>query len=158
MDQQAILDQLRPNYLPDPVSYWPLAIGWWFIIGCLFIAICIVILLTIRSYRKNRYRSVGLKKASLIFQQYNSHGQKRQFAHECNRLLKLVALKAFPRQDIAQLNGEEWLDFLYRSSGNPLFKSPEASALGSDRFKPDQELNVEQLHKLTKSWIKKHHA
>ncbi|WP_263080007.1 DUF4381 domain-containing protein [Endozoicomonas sp. Mp262] len=158
MDQTSLLDQLRPNLLPEPVSYWPPAMGWWLIAILLITGIAVAATFLVRHYRKNRYRRHGLRKVQAIYQSYLNHQQKRQFAHDCNRLLKAVALQAFPRQKTAQLNGQPWLDFLYESSGNGLFKQTAAAALGAERFKPDQEPDVELLHTLTKSWIKKHHA
>ncbi|MDP0588990.1 MAG: DUF4381 domain-containing protein [Candidatus Endonucleobacter bathymodioli] len=158
MDQQTFLEQLRPNQLPDAIGYWPPAAGWWFVAGSLMAIILLVLMVIVNHRRKNRYRRTGLKQAKRVFHNYTNHGNNRLFAHDCNRLLKKVALHIFPRQDIASLNGKEWLDFLYRSSGNEEFKSVTAEALGANRFKPDQEPDVTQLHPLTISWIKKHHA
>ena len=31
--QSQLLQQLRDVHVPDSVSWWPLAIGWWVIIG-----------------------------------------------------------------------------------------------------------------------------
>lgn len=158
MDPQAILDQLRPNLLPAPVSFWPPAPGWWLLAGLLLLALVVLTAVLTRHYRQNRYRRRGLKQAQRLYQDYLCHQQKKQFAHDCNRLLKAVALQAFPRQKTARLNGQPWLDFLYESSGNTLFRQSAAAALGADRFKPDQDPDVELLHTLTKSWIKHHHA
>ncbi|MDP0562221.1 MAG: DUF4381 domain-containing protein [Candidatus Endonucleobacter sp. (ex Gigantidas childressi)] len=158
MDQLTVLEQLRPNQLPDAVSYWPPAVGWWFVAGSLLAIILLVSIAVISYRRKNRYRRVGLKQAKLVLQKYANHGNNRLFSHDCNRLLKKVALQIFPCQDIASLNGKEWLDFLYESSGNEGFKTVAAEALGASRFKPDQEPDVTQLHPLIISWIKKHHA
>ena len=158
MDQQAILAQLRPNQLPEAIGYWPPAIGWWLLAGCLLTGILLTSYFTLRYRRKNRYRRQGLKLAQQLYKSYETHGNRRQYAHDCNRLLKKLALHAFPRQDIARLNGKDWLDFLYRSSGNTQFQQAAAAALGSGRFNPDQEPDVRQLYPLTISWIKKHHA
>ncbi len=155
---QSALEQLRPNHLPAPVSIWPLAPGWW-IVGGLTLAIIILATHFILSrWRKRRYRRQALSTLRRVVKAYEAHGNKKQFAHDCNRLLKKVALQAYPRQDIANLNGDQWLVFLSKSSGNAQFSHSEGAALGSDRFKPDYELNVDQLQTLTLSWIKKHHA
>ncbi|MDD7805364.1 MAG: DUF4381 domain-containing protein [Endozoicomonas sp. (ex Botrylloides leachii)] len=158
MDQQVILGQLRANHLPEAVGYWPLAIGWWVLAGCLLTFIILVFYFSLRYWRKNRYRYQGLKLAQKIYKSYEQHGNDRQYAHDCNRLLKKLALHVFIRQDIASLNGKDWLEFLYCSSGNEQFKQPAAAALGSSRFNPDEEPDVTQLHPLIISWIKKHHA
>ena len=158
MDPQSILANLRSNQLPEPVSIWPLAPGWWILASIILVGLLWITYTGIRSRIKNRYRREGLKIAGQILQHYETHGNRRQYAHDCNGLLKKVALHAFPRQEIASLVGAQWLDFLYQTSGNALFKQSPAYALGSIRFDPAQEPDVRQLYPLTKSWIKKHHA
>lgn len=158
MDQQAILAQLRPNILPDPVGYWPLAIGWWMLVVCILLGVLIILYFTVRYYRKTRYRRHGIKLAQQIHKNYETHNNKRQYAHDLNRLLKKLALHTFPTQDIASLNGKAWLKFLYTSSGNKQFIHTDAEALGCDRFNPNHEPNTTQLYRLTISWIKQHHA
>ena len=158
MDHQAILAQLRPNHLPEAISYWPLAIGWWLLLASTISIISVMTYLFIIKRQKNKYRRLGLQLAKKIHKKFIEHGNKRQFAHDSNRLLKKVALQAFPRQNIANLNGKEWLDFLYQSSGNKQFKTMGAAAFGSSRFKPHQDPDVTQINPLTISWIKKHNA
>ena len=120
--------------------------------------IILVTYIIVTRWRKSRYRRQALSALNKVVKAYETHGNKRQYAHDCNRLLKKVALVAYPRQDIASLNGHQWQAFLAESSGNALFSETAGSALGSDRFKPDHELNVDQLQTLTISWIKHHHA
>ena len=158
MDMQSALEQLRPNHLPTPVGIWPLAPGWWVVGGVTLAVILLIAYIIISRRRKRRYRRQALSALHKVVKAYKTHGNKRQYAHDCNRLLKKVALVAYPRQDIASLNGHQWQAFLAASSGNTLFSEAEGAALGSDRFKPDHELNVDQLQTLTISWIKHHHA
>ncbi|WP_330924604.1 DUF4381 domain-containing protein [Candidatus Sororendozoicomonas aggregata] len=158
MDIQSALEQLRPNHLPAPVSIWPLAPGWWIVGGLSLVIIMLAMRFILSRWHKRRYRRRALSTLRKVVKAYEANGNKRQFAHDCNRLLKKVALQAYPRQNIASLNGDQWLVFLSQSSENPQFSDSAAAALGSDRFKPDHELNVDQLHTLTLSWIKKHHA
>lgn len=150
------LDQLQPNHLPDPIGFWPPAIGWWIIT---VIAITFLALLTIQAHRrwkKNRYRSVALKQASEAFAKYQEHQSSHRFAHDCNELLKKVALRAFPKNDVAGLNGTLWSQFLAETGNTTEFLNH--SAFNNDRYNPNASMPTEELYELTRRWIKKHHA
>ncbi|WP_062270002.1 DUF4381 domain-containing protein [Endozoicomonas arenosclerae] len=158
------LDQLRPNHLPDPVSYWPLAPGWWISAILIITAVTLITLFVIRYIRRNRYRRQAKHQANEIFSAFQKHQNALQFANDCNRLLKQTALHAYPAEQVAPLYGNSWLDFLARKSGIKEFSGKSGQALGENRFKPmpiakeQQEVDVDHLHKLTVSWIRKHHA
>ncbi|WP_051786232.1 DUF4381 domain-containing protein [Endozoicomonas numazuensis] len=158
------LDQLRPNHLPDPVSFWPPAPGWWLSAVLVIAVITLITVLLIRYIRRNRYRRQARQQANILFNAFQKHQNPLQFANDCNRLLKKTALHAYPAEQVAPLYGNAWLDFLSRKSGITAFSAKPGQALGDTRFKPTpkvkdkQEVDVDQLHKLTVSWIRKHHA
>ncbi|WP_252176258.1 DUF4381 domain-containing protein [Endozoicomonas sp. 4G] len=182
------LDQLRPNHLPDPVSFWPPAPGWWLSAVLVIVVITLTTWLVTRSIRRNRYRRQARKQAHIIFSAYRNHQNSLQFANDCNRLLKQTALHAYPAEQVAPLHGDRWLDFLSRKSGIRAFNEQPGEALGDTRFqkvptakempmaqkmpmakempiaqempteKKSPEVDVNQLHKLTVRWIRKHHA
>lgn len=107
------LAQLRDIHLPGAVSFWPLAPGWWLLLGML-LAIGVAIAL----YRRARRRS--LKRAALrelegIEQSYRSNGDIGRLALELATLLRRVAVVRFPRRDVASLHGPGWSQFLLRT-------------------------------------------
>ncbi|WP_257291928.1 DUF4381 domain-containing protein [Endozoicomonas sp. ONNA1] len=170
------LDQLRPNHLPDPVSLWPLAPGWWLSAFLIIVIVTLMTLFVVRYIRRNRYRRLACKQAHFIFSAYQKHNNAFQFANDCNRLLKQTALHAYPAEQVARLHGDPWLEFLSQKSGIPAFNGNPGQALGDARFqkmsvskemptvkeasvaKDKPEVDVNQLHKLTVRWIRKHHA
>ena len=149
---------LRPNALPDPVGLWPPAPGWWLVGVLILIALVYAGLWLYRLWRKNRYRKQALKEAEKLFNNYLQHQDERRFAHDCNRLLKKVALHAYPKQDIASLSGQNWLEFLATTGNNNVFLDDSGEALGDQRFNPDWTPNVSALKNLTLNWIRKHHV
>ncbi|WOG26022.1 DUF4381 domain-containing protein [Endozoicomonas sp. 8E] len=170
------LDQLRPNHLPDPVSFWPLAPGWWLSAVLIIVVVTLTTLFLVRYVRRNRYRRQARKQAHIIFSAYQNHQNSLQFANDCNRLLKQTALHAYPAEQVAALHGAPWLEFLSRKSGILAFSGKPGQSLGDARFqkmsvanemstekemptaKDKSEVDVNQLHKLTVRWIRKHHA
>ncbi|OED41196.1 hypothetical protein ACH42_14535 [Endozoicomonas sp. (ex Bugula neritina AB1)] len=158
MQGQNPLDQLRPNHLPDPIGFWPPAIGWWLLAILILGTLSYGLYWLIKHWQKNLYRIQGRKSAKALYADYQKHQNPRQFANDCNRLLKQVALHAYPQQDIASLHGKQWQTFLSETGRDPRFTENAGLSLGEGRYTPDWTPDVTALHSLTLSWIKKHHA
>ncbi len=152
------LDQLRPNHLPDPVNFWPLAPGWWISALLLITLLTTVTIWTIRYVRRTRYRRQARRTAISLFEQFQQHNNCLQYANDCNRLLKQTALRAFPAEQVARLHGKQWLEFLADSAHLPEFTGQAGDALGDQRYRQQPSVDVAQLHSLTLSWIRKHHV
>ena len=150
------LTQLRPNHLPEPIGLWPPAIGWWLLAAMVIIALTSLTLFVYRRWQKNRYRSQALQLARAALSHYQQHQNPRQLAHECNELLKRVALHAFPKEPVAALNGTAWSEFLATTGDLPQFLGH--SAFTNDRYNPNAILSVDDIGELTQRWIKQHHA
>ena len=150
------LTQLRPNHLPEPIGLWPPAIGWWLLAAMVIIALASLTLFVYRRWQKNRYRNQALQLAGAALSHYQQHQNPRQLAHECNELLKRVALHAFPKERVAALNGTAWSEFLATTGDLPQFLGH--SAFTNDRYNPNAILSVDDIGELTQRWIKQHHA
>jgi hypothetical protein len=73
-----------------------------------------------------------------------------------------VALKAYPRKDVASLSGNAWLAFLDESYGGKDFTDgpgrllPVLSYLTPEYLEVIREKEISGLTNLVKVWIKKH--
>lgn len=101
---------LNPMHLPEPPSWLPLAWGWWTLIASVIVGLLIVWLLL---YRKKRH--LAAKKTA---QRLMASHQKPADAIE---LVRQAALCYFPREEIAQLTGKEWYEFLDSQLNQPVF-------------------------------------
>ena len=151
-----LLDQLRPNHLPDPVGLWPVAIGWWILAALALSLVVFALRYIYRRWQKNRYRSAALTQARQAANDYAKHQSVNRLAHECNTLLRRVALQAFDRHQVASLSGVHWSEFLAKSANMPEFI--DHSAFSNQRYNPDAPLCAQNIYELTRQWIKKHHA
>lgn len=100
------LDQLKDVHLPDPVSWWPLALGWWIVIVISLVAIIGLISWYVMQHKRSAAKRAALRELSSI-SPHDTHWQA-----QVNELVKRVALCYFPQNQIAGLHSEQWTDFL----------------------------------------------
>lgn len=149
------LDRLRDIHLPPPVGWWPPAPGWW-LLALLAIAAIAGWLYARRRAAKRYYRRAALRQAGEDFRRWQHDADAAAYADRCQRLLKETALTAYPREAVAALSGDAWLQFLDRQLRRPTFTQPPLDRLAhhyrADTAPPDPA----QLHAATVRWIRRH--
>lgn len=109
---------LRDLHLPDPIGWWPLAPGWWFV---LLSAACLLGYLGWRVYRRWQYnapRRFALRELARYEAEYLEHRDPVRLGKQLSELLRRGMLAYAPRGEIAGLTGDSWLQWL--DSGMPL--------------------------------------
>ena len=92
---------LRDIHLPDPVSWWPLAPGWW----ALLLLLVIFVLSTtyfIRRYRNHKISALYLAKQELarIETDFNINQDKSNLIKELSELIRRLSISIFPRGNL----------------------------------------------------------
>jgi hypothetical protein len=150
------LDQLRDIHLPDPVSYWPPAPGWWVVAAIALAIIATTAVLTYKRYQRNAYRREAASKHNII-NQLRVDGDKRGYHQQLNNLLKHTALTIDEREAISSLSGKDWLQFLDRSANTSAFTDGAGSILANGPYQSIvDEGDLSALHQLAELWIKEH--
>lgn len=120
---------LRDWHLPDPVSWWPPAPGWWLVAGL----VLVVGGLILRWWFKRRLRTAPARAALSELERLRADLERdrddRRFVAALSALLRRVALTRYPRDQVAGLSGEAWLAFLDRSGGDGRFSQGAGRAL-----------------------------
>jgi hypothetical protein len=144
------LEQLSDIHLPQQVSAWPLAWGWWLLIIVTLTLIFSMVWVTYCYMRDRRVKKAALKELESIA----SNDDK--VSMQVNQLLKRVALAYFPDAPIAALFGEPWSDFL--SAQMPSNKQQEFkqqfTLLQQDLYSPRSSFPAETAIELAKIWLK----
>jgi len=119
MDPEQI--PLRDLHLPDAISWWPLAPGWWVVIAVTLLAIGYLLRLWMRTRARGAARRYALRQLEALVQAYEQHKDLVAFAAEASALLRRTMLAYAPRQDVAGLTGDAWLQWLDRDLAQPMF-------------------------------------
>ncbi|MEW2916316.1 DUF4381 domain-containing protein [Ruegeria sp. ANG10] len=139
-----LLDMLVPAPVPEPISMTPQTLGWVALAVVLVAAVGVLLLLFRRHQRSNAYRRAAL--ADL--QAANDNPAK------VAEILRRTALVAYPRAQVAGLQGQEWINFLQQTAEKmPI--SPSASRLlleGPYRISPSSQ----ELSHMARVWIQTH--
>lgn len=153
MAESQALAQLHDIHLPTAISWWPLAPGWYLLILSSLIFIAVLYYVTRRRFRYGLAKRQALNLLEAYYQEYQSQANSQITSMKLSELLRRVALVYFPREQIANLQGEAWISFLNESS-----KSIDFDSLRDYLLKlPYQRVNekdLEPLFKAVRSWIK----
>jgi hypothetical protein len=160
MMQQATdpLAQLRDIHTPGIIETWPPAPGWWMLatLGTLMVIAGLTWLY--RYWRANRYRREAMSELDRLLANWHKNEDVLAYLQALQKLLKRAALTSFPREEVASLTGEAWVQFLDRTTGSHNFSIGEAEVLIDGTYRPDISVDIETLHRIAKSWIQKHHS
>ena len=127
MDPEQI--PLRDLHLPDAISWWPLAPGWWVLFGLLLMVTGFVLQRYLERRARSTARRYALRQLDDLLTDYETHRNVVRFAAKVSELLRRTMLAYAPRQDIAGLAGEAWLEWLDRGLAHPQFVSGPGRAL-----------------------------
>ncbi len=147
---------LKDIHLPEPVSWWPLAPGWWGLV-ILIPVLAGLFFLGRTLYRRGELRREARKALQKIETQYKADQDDRQLVTDLSTLLRRIALSYSPRTDVASLTDDAWLCFLDRGIAKSSFK--DAFSTGAGRvlvdapYKPTVNINSAELLKISAAWI-----
>ena len=110
MDPQQI--PLRDLHLPELVGWWPLAPGWWVLIGLAVAGLAWLAYRSFKEWRRNAARRIALRELSRIQHDYQDGVDEISLAIELSELLRRSMLAYAPRNEVAGLTGEGWLRWL----------------------------------------------
>lgn len=138
------------------IGWWPPAAGWWLVLAVALLALFAGAWWLYRRRQRSAYRRLGLRRLDSIQRQYERDLDARQAARDVNALLKGVALKAYPRRDIAAISGDAWHEFL--SASAPTGQAFERGSLTA-QYRPEAgDIDVDALVQAARHWICRHEA
>ena len=131
------LSKLRDIIVPDPPSFWPPAPGAWLALAVITSVLLLVGRWGYVAWKRNAYRRAGVA----LLDTANT-------VHDVSVVLKRVALVAYPREQVAPLYGQDWVNFLNNTCSRSSF-TPSAMSDAVAPAMPD-------LIELAATWIRYH--
>ncbi len=147
------LAQLRDYHLPEPVSWWPPAPGWWLLAGLLLMAMLGLGWWLLRRRKRRAPLRAARAELQALHADWQLDGDDQDFAKGLSQLLRRYALSRFPRKQVAGLSGEDWLNFLDAHGGDGHFSNGPGRLILNAVSRPDVKVPVEQLMSLAKAWL-----
>jgi hypothetical protein len=151
-------DQLHDIEGLDTIPWWPLAPGWWLLIGIVLLLIMIgIILLHRRRQAKNKYPDWRVIAKREWLSLHPSQGSPRDQLIFLSILLRRVAIQRHGRESCAGLSGKDWLAWLtkndpqgfdWQKNGRIIIELPYCPP-GT----PIDEAEVKTLYQAIQAWI-----
>lgn len=151
------LDQLADIHLPDAVSWWPLAPGWWILLALIIVA-GIGFFIWRQRKRQNHYRVVAQQELAIIYANYQQSQDAANYLHAISVLLRRTALTAYPSGFNASIKGQDWLNWLDAVCPglNGKFSSDLGQSLLSSAYQKNPHIDAASLQQLCTDWISQH--
>lgn len=155
------LQNLNDIVLPAVVGWWPLASGWYYLMGFFLIVIGWIGNRSVRRWIRNRYRRSALQELATISASLQGESERAQNLRQIPALLKRTALSAYPRSEVASLSGNDWYGFLNSTLTTPLFTEEVSNTLDIISYKAGplnavDSGSVENLLIVSRRWVKQH--
>ena len=151
MDPQKL--PLRDIHLPEPVSWWPPAPGWWLVLALVIGLAALAVWLYRRPRRAKAPRRLALRELERISRDYAVHRDPQRLAVQLSVLLRRTAISLFPRAEAAGLTGEAWLVYLDGVLRDGRFTQGVGRQLASAPYSPATDVDAEALLSLCRDWI-----
>ncbi|MEO5347245.1 MAG: DUF4381 domain-containing protein [Magnetococcus sp. YQC-9] len=143
---------LRDIHLPEPLSWWPPAWGWWLVAG-----ITSFILLALWGWRRwragYRIRAAAQLELERICARHAKHADFSLLAADLSTLLRRVCLGYHPPHQVAGLTGAAWLELLDRTTPGFSFSQSGGEPLITAPFAPNSYGDPVRLVTACQRWI-----
>ncbi len=131
------LQGLHDIHLPASPQLWPLAPGWWIVLGISFL---IAVIIAIWWWRKRRWYQYIMTQIEAEINKPDTRLDEQLAG--LSAILRRAALKRYPREQVAALHGEQWLDFLQQTSHNKYFDKTLLKPLAEDIYRQPAEAHL----------------
>ena len=155
MSAAGSLQNLNDIVVAGPVPWWPPAPGWYGVAAILLLLLGFMARRRWRRWRRDAYRRQALAELASI--------RAERSMRRLPPLLKRTALSAWPRPQVASLNGRDWHRFLDESAAMKEFGGGAGQALdrlayggAADLAGDDEAVNA--VLDAAERWIRRHRS
>ncbi len=149
---------LRDIHLPEAVSWWPPAPGWWLL--PLLIALLLfsgwALKKLLHKGKQKRILKLSISGAfSTIRSDFVDSADQSKLIRDLSTLMRRIAISLYPRADVAGLTAQAWLEFLDKTGDETAFTQGPGSILSHGPYQPLTEaFDAEVLLQLCEAWAR----
>lgn len=157
MEPTSALDQLADIHLPSEVSIWPLAIGYWLLLGTCALLILLAFFIY-KKRQKNLYKINATKSLDEIYKNYLHHKDGGIFLQETNSLLKRIAKHAGASPAVLSQPNQQFFIWLKDTSpaSSSCFSPETQELISKSLYQKQPEGDFSAFYQLAKSWLNFH--
>lgn len=150
------LQYLVGLHMPAPISWWPLAPGWYVVIAVLLSCALFYVYRRYQSYLANTYRREAVQKIETL---------TLKNATQCLTLIKTVWLTTRQQSTVKPLSDlvseQDWQEQIDNSTALPIFQAQDWLLLQAMSYQPPTQIDCqatqfESLKQRCVQWIKEH--
>ena len=145
-------ESLRDIHLPDAISWWPPAIGWWILLALIIAAIIFIPKL----YRRMTYtplNKVANKTYQNIIDEFKENNNDSAFIIATSQFLRQTAMSYCGRDEVAQLTGDKWIEALNNITEQDFFTDDLKQNLVSAPYQKNISIDAEHIINTVQSWL-----
>lgn len=148
---------LREIHLPEPIGWWPLAPGWWWVIGLTLLSAAVVAAVVLYTRYKRSRLGYWLKpEFQALLSSYAENHDAMAFVQSVSSLLRRACLSLYPRHSVASLTSEAWLGLLDETGGTSEFTRGAGRLLADGPYlRKASPADVDILVPLLTDWVER---
>lgn len=143
---------LRDIHLPEPVSWWPPAPGWWLLMLAVLLGIALAAWL-LRRYRRGALQRSARQALDAITREWKQSGDTQQLTRQLSVLMRRLCLSRSPRVEVAGLTGTTWLQHLDSQLPGEHFQNGVGRVLVEAPYAAQVDVDGDALLQLCDRWI-----
>ncbi|MCK5896386.1 MAG: DUF4381 domain-containing protein [Cocleimonas sp.] len=149
-----VLSGLQDIHLPSAISWWPLAPGWWGVLVFFCLMSAVLVYIYIRSQRRSSQELIVHQSMQLFYHLQRQSLTPKALIVALSELLRRTAISLYGRGVVANLAGDDWLQFLNQKGATKAFTKGVGRALAEQPYRPQVDYNRDALLQLTNAWLK----
>lgn len=152
------MDQLRDITGLAPISWWPLAFGWWVIILCIAVALSAGLVWLYRRWTFYRSWQGKAYKNLLRLERSLQSANLKTTLQDLSAEIRQIAIHTATRQDCAALTANNWLEWLQDHDPHGYLWTHSGQALIAGQYAPQQSYETSQVVDMItaiKKWVYK---
>ncbi|MFW2405822.1 MAG: DUF4381 domain-containing protein [Gammaproteobacteria bacterium] len=130
---------LRDIHLPEPVAWWPPAIGWWLVCALvLIVAFAVMTWLQRRARRRTSPTTIARRDLDRLQLAWAEHADTQRLLADLSTWLRRAGMSFASREAAAGVTGERWIRFLDELAGAEFFAADAALLIAGPYRSGDQ--------------------